>query len=114
MSITGVHALLYTSDPDAVRSILSDVFGWKNIDAGGGWLIFALPPAEVGVHPSDTPHHELSLLCDDLDATVAELRAKGVEFRGERSTERWGHTMTMVLPGDLAVLLYQPLHPTVI
>jgi catechol 2,3-dioxygenase-like lactoylglutathione lyase family enzyme len=114
MSITGVHALLYTSDPEAVRSILRDVFGLRNVDAGGGWLIFALPPAEVGVHPSDTPRHELSFLCDDLDATVAELRAKGVEFRGERGTERWGHTMTMVLPGDLEVLLYQPLHPTVV
>jgi hypothetical protein len=114
MSITGVHALLYTSDPEGVRSILRDVFGWRNVDAGGGWLVFALPPAEVGIHPSDTPRHELSLLCDDLDATVAALRAKGIEFRGERSTERWGHTMTMVLPGDLEVLLYQPLHPTVI
>jgi hypothetical protein len=114
MSITGVHALLYTSDPEGVRSILRDVFGWRNVDAGGGWLVFALPPAEVGVHPSDTPRHELSLLCDDLDATVAELRARGVRFRGERSTERWGHAITMVLPGDLEMLLYQPLHPTVV
>ena len=114
MSITGVHALLYTSQPEAVRSVLGDVFRWKNVDAGGGWLIFALPPAEVAVHPSDAPHHELSLMCDDLGATVAELLAKGIVFRGERTTERWGHTMTMVLPGDLEVLLYEPLHPTAI
>jgi hypothetical protein len=111
MSITGVHALLYTSEAEAVRAVLRDVVGWKHVDAGGGWLIFALPPAEVGVHPADAPRHELSLLCDDLDATVAELRAKGIEFRGEKGTERWGITMTMVLPGNLEVLLYQPLHP---
>jgi hypothetical protein len=114
MPITGAHALLYTSQPDAVRDILRDVLGWKNVDAGGGWLIFALPPAEVAVHPAGTPHHELALMCDDLDATVAELRGRGIEFRGEKGTERWGHTITMVLPGDLDVLLYQPLHPTAI
>ena len=114
MAITGVHALLYTSEPDAVRSILGDVFGWRSVDAGGGWLIYALPPAEVGIHPADAPRHELTFLCDDLDATVTELRAKGVEFRGERQTQRWGHTITMVLPGDLEVMLYQPLHPTAI
>jgi hypothetical protein len=114
MSITGAHALLHTSDPEAVRSVLRDVLGWKNVDAGGGWLIFALPPAEVAVHPSDTPHHELSLICDDLDMTIADLRARGIEFRGEPHTERWGHAVTMVLPGDVEVMLYQPLHPTVI
>ncbi|HEV7678032.1 MAG TPA: VOC family protein [Candidatus Dormibacteraeota bacterium] len=112
MSITGVHALLYTSEPDAVRDILRDVFGWKHVDAGGGWLIFALPPAEIGVHPGDAPAHQLSLLCDDLDATIAELSGKGIEFRGEKGEERWGYTITMVLPGNLEMLLYQPLHPT--
>jgi hypothetical protein len=114
MSITGVHALLYTSEPEALRSVLSDVLGWDSVDAGGGWLIFALPPAEVAVHPADVPRHEFALLCDDLDATVAELRAKGIAFRGDRTTQRWGHTITMVLPGDLDVLLYQPLHPTMV
>lgn len=114
MAITGAHALLHTSDPEGVRSILRDVFGWSGVDAGGGWLILALPPAEIAVHPSDTPRHELSLMCDDLDATVAELRDRGVEFRGERSTQRWGHTITMVLPGELEMLLYQPLHPTAV
>jgi hypothetical protein len=114
MPITGAHALLYTSQPDAVRDVLRDVLGWKNVDAGGGWLIFALPPAEVAIHPAAAPHHELALMCDDLDATVAELRGRGIEFRGEKGTERWGHTITMVLPGDLEMLLYQPLHPTAI
>jgi hypothetical protein len=114
MSITGVHGLLYTPEPEALRAVLRDVFDWTNVDAGGGWLIFAMPPAEVAVHPADAPRHELSLMCDDLDATVAELRARGIDFRGERSTERWGHAITMVLPGDLEVLLYQPLHPTAV
>ena len=114
MAITGAHALLYTSQPDELRAVLRDVFGWGSVDAGGGWLIFALPPAEVAIHPADTPRHELSLMCDDLDATVAELRGKGIEFRGEPSTERWGHAITMVLPGGLDVLLYQPLHPTAV
>jgi hypothetical protein len=114
MAITGAHALLYSSEPEALRAVLRDVFGWGSVDAGGGWPIFALPPAEVAVHPADAPRHELSLMCDDLDATVAELRDRGIHFRGERSTERWGHAITMVLPGDLDVLLYQPLHPTAI
>src|SRR5213594_17077 len=104
--INGAHVLLYSKDPDADRRFLRDVLGFRGVDAGGGWLILALPPAEVAVHPADVPHHELSLMCDDLDATVADLRARGVEFRGERRTERWGHTMTMVLPGELEVMLY--------
>jgi hypothetical protein len=114
MAITGVHALLYTSEPEAVREVLRDVFGWDHVDAGGGWLIFALPPAELGVHPSDAPHHELSLMCDDLDTTVAELRAKGVEVRGEPHAEAFGLTTTVVLPGELEVLLYQPRHPSAV
>ncbi len=86
MAITGVHALLYTSEPDAVRAILRDVFGWDHVDAGDGWLVFALPPAELGVHPAEGPtfdsgvRHQLTLMCDDLGATVAELRGKGVEL----------------------------------
>ena len=75
MAIIGTHALLYTSEPEAVRDIFRDVFGWKHVDAGHGWLIFALPPAELGVHPGEGPtfdagvRHQLSLMCDDLDAT---------------------------------------------
>ncbi|MEA2686519.1 MAG: hypothetical protein QOE93_1714 [Actinomycetota bacterium] len=113
MTITGAHLLLYTSEPEAVRAVLRDVFGWDHVDAGDGWLIFALPPGEVGVHPADSPHHELSLTCDDIEATVADLRAKGIEFRGEPHSVGWGIATTMVLPGGLDVLLYQPRHPTV-
>ena len=88
--------------------------GWRNVDAGNGWLIFALPPAEIGVHPADAPHHELSLMCDDIEATVAELRGKGIEFRGEIEQRGFGRTATMLLPGDVVVLLYEPRHPTAI
>jgi len=90
MAITGAHALLYTSEPEQLRAVLRDVFGWDHVDAHDGWLIFALPPAELGVHPADKPSHELSLMCDDLDATVAELRAKGIELRGGGADEAPG------------------------
>ena len=112
--ITGAHVLLYTPEAGAVRSILGDVFGFRSVDAGEGWLIFALPPAEVGVHPADKPSHELTFMCDDLAATMAELQAKGVEFKGEPQDAGWGVIATMVLPGATEVMLYEPRHPTAI
>jgi len=114
MAITGTHALLYTSEPEQLRAVLRDVFGWDHVDAHDGWLIFALPPAELGVHPADKSSHELSLMCDDLDATVAELRAKGIEFRGEPENQGFGTVITMVLPGGVDMVLYQPRHATAI
>lgn len=120
MAITGVHALLYTSEPEAVRGVLGDVFGWEHVDAGGGWLIFALPPAELGVHPAEGPtfesgtRHQLSLMCDDIASTVEELRTRGVEVRGEPQDEGYGITTTIVLPGGLDVMLYEPRHPTAV
>ena len=114
MAITGVHALLYTSAPDELRAVLRDVLGWDHVDAGGGWLIFKLPPAELGIHPDSSAHHELSLMCDDLDATIEQLRAKGVEFRGEPDDRRFGRAIAMVLPGGVDVLLYEPAHETAI
>jgi catechol 2,3-dioxygenase-like lactoylglutathione lyase family enzyme len=114
MAITGAHALLYTSEPEQLRAVLRDVFGWKHVDAGDGWLIFALPPAEVGVHPGEALSHHVSLMCDDIEATVAELRAKGIEFRGEPENQRFGIVTMMVLPGGVEMQLYQPLHPTAI
>jgi hypothetical protein len=114
MAITGVHALLYTPETDALRAVLRDAFGWSHIDSGDGWLIFALPPAELGIHPADGPSHELSLMCDDLTATMAELRGKGVEFKGEPQDQGWGIVATMALPGGLDMLLYEPRHPTAI
>src|SRR5262245_59776656 len=113
MAIIGTHALMYTSDPEAVRDIFRAVFGWQHVDAGHGWLIFALPPAELGVHPGEGPafdagvRHELSFMCDDLDATIADLRSRGLEIRGEPQAQGWGMTVTLVLPGGLDVMLYQ-------
>ena len=112
--ITGAHILLYTPEAEALRGVLRDVMGWSYVDAHDGWLIFALPPAELAVHPGDSPRHELSLMCDDIHATVAELREKGVEFRGEPEAAGFGVQVTMVLPGGVEVMLYQPRHATAI
>ena len=114
MAITGAHVVLYSAEPDRVRAAIRDLLGWRHVDAGGGWLIFALPPSEVAVHPADAPHHELAFMCDDIDRTVAELRDRGAEFRGEIETRRFGRAVTLVLPGDLDVLLYEPAHPTAV
>jgi len=115
VAITGAHVLLYTPQAEALRAVLRDAFGWEHVDAGDGWLIFALPPAELGVHPSEsTTHHEFSLLCDDVVATKAELAAKGIEFRGEPGDMGFGVGLTMILPGGVEVLLYEPRHPTAV
>jgi len=112
--ITGAHILLYTPEAEALRGVLRDVMGWSYVDAHDGWLIFALPPAELAVHPGDSPRHELSLMCDDIHATVADLREKGVEIRGEPEAAGFGIQVTMVLPGGVEVMLYQPRHATAI
>jgi predicted enzyme related to lactoylglutathione lyase len=120
MAITGVHMLLYTTEPEALRAMLRDVFGWKYVDAGHGWLIFALPPAEMGVHPAEGPtyqsgvRHQISLMCDDIRKTVAELRGKGVEIKGEPEDEGFGITVMLGLPGGVDVMLYEPRHPVAI
>ena len=112
--------LLYTSEPDALRATLRDVFGWKHVDAGDGWLIFALPPAELGVHPAEGPtfdsgvRHQLTLMCDDIRATIRQLAAKGIDVAGEPKDEGWGITVMMKLPGGVNVMLYEPRHPVAI
>ena len=116
MAINGAHMLFYTSEPEKLRAMLRDVFGFKHVDAGGGWLIFALPPAEVGVHPGEGPNwdsgirHEISFMCDDIHTTMAELRAKGVEMDAQPKTESYGITTMLHLPGGCKAMLYQPLH----
>jgi predicted enzyme related to lactoylglutathione lyase len=113
--ITGVHALIYNQDADAVRNFFRDVLGFASVDAGHGWLIFALPPAELGVHPIDGPgHHELYLMCDDLDATISELKAKGVEFPRPIEAAGFGRMAFMKIPGGAELPLYEPHHPTAI
>jgi hypothetical protein len=114
MAITGAHVLLHSPEADRLRDVLRDVFDWPHVEAHPGWLIFALPPSELAVHPSDEPHHELSLMCDDLDATLAELAEKGVQVRGRPEQRRFGRAATLVLPGEVEVLLYQPEHKTAI
>jgi hypothetical protein len=114
MPITGVHALIYSPQADALRAVLRDVLEWPHVDAHDGWLIFALPPAELGVHPGASTHHELSLMCDDIDGTMAELKAKGIQFDGEPENRGFGIGANIVLPGDVRMLLYQPRHATAI
>jgi catechol 2,3-dioxygenase-like lactoylglutathione lyase family enzyme len=110
--ITGAHVILFTPDAEAVREVFRDALGWNHVDAGDGWLIFALPPAELAVHPSEgETQHELYFLCDDVTATVAELRAKGIEVRGEPEDRGWGIATAIVLPGGVEVGLYEPRHP---
>lgn len=120
MAINGAHMLLYTSEADALRAMLRDVFGFKYVDAGHGWLIFALPPAELGVHPAEGPtyssgtRHQITFMCDDLNATMRDLRAKGVEVKGEPEDQGFGITVMLGLPGGVEVMLYEPRHPVAI
>lgn len=112
MAITGAHTIIYADDADAARAFFRDVLEWPYVDEGG-WPIYRQPPSELGVHPvgEDAPAgHELFLLCDDVHATVAELRAKGVEFDGDVSDQGWGLLVTMLVPGAGKVGLYQPRH----
>ena len=115
MAVTGAHALIYTSEPEAVRQIFRDAFGFEHVDAGAGWLIFKLPPAELGVHPDEySVRRDVSLMCDDIRATMDELKAKGIQFAGEPEDEGFGIGVTMILPGGTELLLYEPRHETAI
>jgi catechol 2,3-dioxygenase-like lactoylglutathione lyase family enzyme len=114
--IIATHATLYAEDPDAARAFFRDVLDMPNVDAHGGWLIFKLPPAELGIHPTAGPapsgHHELFLLCDDVEQTVADLTAKGVAFTGPVTETRFGRLVRMRIPGAGEIGLYQASHAT--
>jgi len=113
--ITGVHAIIFNQDADSVRAFFRDTLGFRSVDAGGGWLIFALPPAELGIHPTDgAGNHELYLMCDDIEKTVAELQAKGVEFLKPISDAGFGLMASFKIPGGAELSIYQPKHPTAI
>ena len=110
--ITGVHALIFTRDAEAARAFFRDVLELPSVDAGGGWLIFALPPAELGIHPTDGEgRHELTLMCDDIHATVEDLKTKGVEFTRPISDEGFGLVTWLKIPGG-ELALYEARHPT--
>jgi catechol 2,3-dioxygenase-like lactoylglutathione lyase family enzyme len=112
--ITGVHTMFYSSKAEELRAFIRDKLGFAFTDVGGGWLIFDLPEAEMGCHeseaedgaPSGTP--SISFYCDDIHKTVAELKARGVEFTDEVTDRGWGLAIRFKVPGDFAVELYQP------
>lgn len=117
--LTAVHTLIYSDDADATRAFFRDVLGYRSVDAGEGWLIFALPAAELGVHPAKTDRGtvptgttKLSLMCDDLGPALEELRAKGVEVVHEPTDAGYGIVATLAVPGGVTLDVYQPHHPT--
>jgi len=120
MAIIGTHMLLYTTEAEQLRAVFRDVFKWRHVDAHDGWLIFALPPAELGIHPAEGPtfksgmRHQITFMCDDIHATIADLRGKGeragIEIKGQPQDEGFGITVMLGLPGGVEVMLYQPRH----
>lgn len=123
--ITSIHTLIYSEDPPATRAFLRDVLGWPYVEhpeSEPGWLIFGTGRSEMGVHPtsgsweggtySHPVHHEISLMCDDVATTRAELEANGARFHGDISDEGFGLVTMMDLPGAGQIMLYEPRHPT--
>jgi catechol 2,3-dioxygenase-like lactoylglutathione lyase family enzyme len=109
--INGAHTVIYTENPDADRVFFRDILGFPSVDAGLGWLIFALPAAEAAFHPAEkSGRHELYLMCDNLETEMAVLRAKGVECAAV-AQERWGSITKIRLPGGGEIGLYEPKHP---
>ena len=109
--LTGAHSIIYSTNAEADRAFLRDVLGLPNVDVGGGWLIFGLPPSEVAVHPADKGNvHELYFMCDDIEAFVARMKAHIVECDPVKD-ERWGLLTHLTLPGGGKIGVYQPRHP---
>jgi catechol 2,3-dioxygenase-like lactoylglutathione lyase family enzyme len=114
--ILATHAIIYTEKPDEARAFFRDVLDLPSVDAHDGWLIFKLPPGELGIHPADANvpggRQELYLMCDDITATVAELEAKGVELTSPVTNQGWGLVTGLRIPGGGQMGLYQPRHAT--
>lgn len=116
--ITALHTLVYADDPEAARTFFRDVLQFPGVDTGGGWLIFKSGPSELGVHPASWEHEgqsggtdqhfDLSFMCDDLEATMEELTARGAQFEGEVEQQSWGSTIRLQVPGARPITLYQP------
>ena len=114
MAIIGLHAIMYSKKAEATRQFVNDVLGWSSVDAGRGWLIFEAPPAEVAVQPAETEeYHELYLMCDDIEKTIADLKAKGVKTK-PITDQPWGRLTQIVLPSGDELGLYEPKHPMAI
>jgi len=111
--ITGMHAIVYSPQAEKVRAFFADVLGMPSVDAGAGWLIFALPPAELAVHPAEgKSRHELYLLCDNIQATLAELTGKGAEIAQDVTDQGWGLLAAIRLPDGSQFPIYEPRHPS--
>ena len=106
--IRGLHALLYTPKPEELRAFIRDKLGFPFTDTGEGWLIFDMPEADLGCHPSDRVFHSISFYCDNIRKTVEELKSRGVEFTSDISEEEWGLLTHFRMPGEVEVELYQP------
>jgi catechol 2,3-dioxygenase-like lactoylglutathione lyase family enzyme len=110
--ICGTHVVIYSKDPSADRAFFRDVLQLSCVDAGHGWLIFAMPPLEAAFHDSErNDHHELYLMCDDLEATLRDLQSKNVMVSGVNE-QRWGRLASLSLPGGGKIGIYQPKHPS--
>lgn len=110
--ITGTHALIHSDHAEEIRAFFRDVLKFPSVDAGHGWLIFSLPPAEIGMHPAEKgSHYELYLLCDNINSTVADLEKRGVKFSRPITDARFGFVTSITLPGGAELGLYQPKHP---
>jgi catechol 2,3-dioxygenase-like lactoylglutathione lyase family enzyme len=111
--INAAHIILYSTNADADRVFIRDVLGFDGVDAGSGWLIFKLHPAEIAVHPTDRiGKHEFYLMCDDIEKTITELTNKGLTISESISNQRWGRLASIKLPSGADLSIYQPLHPT--
>ena len=109
--IKGMHGIFFTPEADEARSFVRDKLGLPHVDAGDGWLVFAIPQAELAFHPGDDTRHDISFWCDDVEATRAELQAKGVDFTSPVTDRGFGLVTTFEMPGGVEVMLYEPRHP---
>ena len=111
--INGAHIILYSTDAEADRVFIRDVLGFAGVDAGDGWLIFKLPPAEIAVHPTEGPgKHEFYLICDDIEKMLEDLTARGVTISHSVTDQGWGLLASIKLPSGSELSIYQPRHPT--